>query len=228
MANSLTVKQVREIDRLAAEQIGLPGIVLMENAGRSCALALLAHGCRGPVVICCGKGNNGGDGLVIARHLEATGVPVHVLLFADPATLKGDALANYQVAERSQIPITVLGANTTAAEIDQHLAGAAWLVDALLGTGAKGIPQPPISLAIERMNASTAATFAVDLPSGLDADTGEPGQPTIVADLTCTFVARKTGFDNPRAQAYLGTIEVAEIGVPRKLLAEQGVTIPII
>jgi NAD(P)H-hydrate epimerase len=228
MLNSLMVKQVREIDRRAAEEFGLPGIVLMENAGRSCVLALLAHGCRGPVVICCGKGNNGGDGFVIARHLEATGVKVHVLLFADPAALKGDALANYQIAKLSQTPITVLAPNTTAAEIDQHLAGAEWLVDALLGTGAKGNPQPPISLAIERMNESTAATFAVDLPSGLDADTGEPGQPTINADLTCTFVARKTGFDHPDAQAHLGTVEVAEIGVPRKLLEQQGVITPII
>lgn len=222
MPTALTRDQVREIDRRAAEEFGLPGLVLMENAGRGCALSLLKHGCRGLVVICCGKGNNGGDGFVIARHLDAAGIAVKLLLLADPATLRGDAATNYTIAERSQLPIVLLQADTSAAEIDAQLAGADWIVDALLGTGAKGNPQPPMSLAIERMNASPAQKFAVDLPSGLECDTGEPATPTIRAAVTGTFVARKVGFANPAAKAHLGTVEVLDIGVPAALLRQYG------
>jgi NAD(P)H-hydrate epimerase len=224
MPTALTREQVREIDRRAAEEFGLPGIVLMENAGRGCALSLLRQGCRGPVIICCGKGNNGGDGFVIARHLDAAGIQVKILLFADPAALRGDAAANCAVAEKSRLPMVVVPANVSAAEIDTHLTGAEWIVDALLGTGAKGNPQPPILTAIERLNASPAKTLAVDLPSGLDCDTGEPATPTILADVTCTFVARKLGFANPSAVEYLGTVEVIEIGVPAVLLRQYGLS----
>lgn len=219
-ASSLTRDQVREIDRRAAEEYGLPGIVLMENAGRGCVLSLLAQGCQGPVVICCGKGNNGGDGFVIARHLEASGLAVKVLLLANPDSLRGDALANYEVARRSNIPIRHLPPVVAAADIDVELAGAEWIVDALLGTGATGHPQPPLATVIERINAAPARCLAVDLPSGLDCDTGEPASPTIRADLTCTFVARKQGFANPAAGPFLGNVEVVDIGVPRQLLAE--------
>lgn len=223
MSTTLTREQVREIDRRAADEFGLPGIVLMENAGRGCVLSLLRHGCRGPVVICCGKGNNGGDGFVIARHLDVAGIAVRILLCADPRTLQGDAATNFAIIEKSRLPIVLLHSDTSAAEIDAHLAGADWIVDALLGTGANGDPQPPISTAIERINASPAKKLAVDLPSGLACDTGEPAQPTIRADVTCTFVARKVGFANPSAAAHLGIVEVVEIGVPRLLLQEYGV-----
>jgi NAD(P)H-hydrate epimerase len=115
---SLTRDQVRELDRRAMKEYGLPGVVLMENAGRGCVLSLLAHGCRGPVVICCGKGNNGGDGFVMARHLDARGIPVNVLLLADPASLRGDAAANYSIAVNSGIRVQVVSAEVAAAEID--------------------------------------------------------------------------------------------------------------
>lgn len=217
---SLTRDQVRELDRRAMEEYGLPGVVLMENAGRGCVLSILAHGCQGPVVICCGKGNNGGDGFVIARHLEARGIDVKVLLLADPAALRGDAAANYSIAVKSGIRIHVVNADVAAAEIDALLQGADWIVDALLGTGAQGNPQPPISTVIERINASPARKLAVDLPSGLNCDTGEPAIPTIRADVTCTFVAPKRGFTHSAARPYLGIVEVVEIGVPGRLLRE--------
>jgi NAD(P)H-hydrate epimerase len=218
--SALTRDQVREIDRRAMDEYGLPGLVLMENAGRGCVLSLLSHGCQGPVVICCGKGNNGGDGFVMARHLEARGIAVKVLLLADPNSLCGDAATNHAIALKCGIPIEVLTATITAAEIDRHLQGADWIVDALLGTGAQGDPQPPISTVIERINAGPARKFAVDLPSGLNCDTGEPATPTIRADVTCTFVAPKCGFHNPAAAPFLGTVEVLDIGVPGKLLRE--------
>jgi NAD(P)H-hydrate epimerase len=217
---SLTRDQVRELDRRAVEEYGLAGIVLMENAGRGCVLSLLAHGCRGPVVIGCGKGNNGGDGFVIARHLDARGIAVKVLLLADPDSLRGDAATNYSIARQCGLPIQVLGANVAADEIDAHLQGAEWIVDALLGTGAQGNPHPPISTVIERCNAANARKLAVDLPSGLHCDTGEPATPTIRAEVTCTFVAPKRGFSNPAAAPFLGTVEVIDIGVPRQLRDE--------
>lgn len=217
---SLTRDQVREIDRRSMDEYGLPGMVLMENAGRGCVYSLVAHGCRGPVVICCGKGNNGGDGFVIARHLEARGIDVKVLLLADPAVLRSDAAANYSIAVKSGIRIQVVNADIAAAEIDAQLQDAEWIVDALLGTGAHGNPQPPVSTVIARINASPARKFAVDLPSGLNCDTGEPATPTIRAEVTCTFVAPKRGFSNPAADQYLGNVEVVDIGVPDRLLRE--------
>src|SRR5881394_299563 len=103
----LTRAEVRELDRRAIEEYGVPGVVLMENAGRGAAEVLLRLGVRGRVVICCGKGNNGGDGFVIARHLDNREVPVQVLLFARPEDLTGDAAINYRIIARSGLPIAV-------------------------------------------------------------------------------------------------------------------------
>src|SRR5882757_2412052 len=99
----LTRAEVRELDRRAIEEFGVPGVVLMENAGRGAAEVLRSLGTPGPVVICCGKGNNGGDGFVIARHLDNTGVAVSVWLFARPEELTGDAAVNYHIIERSNL-----------------------------------------------------------------------------------------------------------------------------
>ncbi|QDU28741.1 Bifunctional NAD(P)H-hydrate repair enzyme Nnr [Anatilimnocola aggregata] len=224
MTKSLSRDQVRDVDRRAIAEFGITGLVLMENAGRGCVNALLAAGCRGPVVICCGKGNNGGDGFVIARHLDAAGIAVRLLLLADPAELQGDALANYQIAAKSRLMIRIINGQVTGADLDLALQGAEWIVDALLGTGATGNPKPPYSSLIQRMNLSSARVLAVDLPSGLDCDTGRPAEPTIRADQTCTFVAAKKGFENPAASEYLGAVQVVEIGVPRCLLAEFGLS----
>jgi NAD(P)H-hydrate epimerase len=224
MLKSLTRTQVREIDRRCAEEFGISGLLLMENAGRSCVEAILNRGSAGAsparVVICCGKGNNGGDGFVIARLLDALGVPIKIVLFANPAELRGDAAVNCQIALKSRLPMAVVGPNVSAVEIDKQLVDADWIIDALLGTGATGDPKPPLSLAIERINAAPAKRFSVDLPSGLDCDTGEPGNPTVRADVTCTFVASKNGFSNPRAQEFLGVVEIGTIGAPRVLLEE--------
>lgn len=218
MQRSLSRQQVRAIDQRAIHELGIPGTVLMENAGRGCVNALLAAGCRGPVVVSCGKGNNGGDGFVIARQLDEAGIAVRVLLFADPAGLRGDALANYEIATRCRLPIERIHDHVTASELDAQFHDADWLVDALLGTGATGNPKQPYALAIERGNLASARRLAIDLPSGLDCDTGEPGSPTFRADLTCTFVAAKQGFANPAARPFLGRVEVVPIGVPRFLI----------
>ena len=216
----LTRAQVREVDRRAIDEYGMNGLVLMENAGRGCVDTLCRLGCRGPVVVVCGKGNNAGDGFVIARHLDLRGVPIKTVLLGSPGGLRGDTAVNFAILNRCGVPLVDLSTTFNTAALDAELAGAEWIVDALLGTGATGPPRPPLDMAIRRMNAAAAKRLAVDLPSGLDCDTGEPAEPTFRADHTCTFVATKVGFANPAAVAYLGQVHVLDIGAPRRLIEE--------
>jgi NAD(P)H-hydrate epimerase len=220
----LTREQVREIDRRAIEEFGLPGIVLMENAGRGAAELLHGLAPGATVAIVCGGGNNAGDGFVIARHLENLGHAVRLLLACEPAECRGDAAIAWRVVERAGIPAIRLAA-ATPADWERALAGAAWIVDALLGTGARGAPRGAIATAIEAVNAARsrgAKVCAVDLPSGLDCDTGTAPGACVGADVTTTFVARKVGFDAAAAAPLLGAVHVVGIGVPRSLLAACG------
>lgn len=217
-AEYLTREQVREVDRRAITDYGMTGLVLMENAGRGCADLLCQQGIKGPVVVCCGKGNNGGDGFVIARHLETRGFDTRVLLFCDPAALTGDAAANFKTIEAAELPIFHCPERDLEGWLNEQLTGADWIVDALLGTGSRGAPRSPVDVALRGMNAHQAKKLAVDLPSGLDCDTGACATPTFRADHTCTFVATKAGFRNLEAKPFLGRVHVIDIGVPRKLL----------
>jgi len=192
----------------------------MENAGRGVADRLEALGISGPVVICCGKGNNAGDGFVIARHLDLRGYEVRVLVWAEAGELSGDAGANFRVLQKMHLPLVLFGKGHDAARLDAALAGAAWIVDALLGTGAQGEPRAPLDAVIDQLNASPVPKLAVDLPSGLDCDTGEAASHTIRAVHTCTFVAPKLGFLAPGADRYTGQVHVLDIGAPRRLLEE--------
>lgn len=222
----LTRDEVRSIDRRAIEEFGLPGIVLMENAGRGAAELLHALAPQARTVVVCGRGNNAGDGFVIARHLENLGHEVRLLLTGDPADFRGDAAIAWRVADKAGIPVTRLDAGTPAAW-QRALAGAEWIVDAILGTGASGGPRGSIAAAIEAVNATGrrgAKVFAVDLPSGLDCDSGTAAGACVRADVTATFVAPKVGFDAPTAVALLGKVHVVGIGVPRILLASFGLT----
>jgi NAD(P)H-hydrate epimerase len=214
---SLTRDEVRAIDRRAIEELGLPGIVLMENAGRGAAELLIELGIDGPVIVVAGKGNNGGDGFVIARHLEIRGFEVRVLLFADPRELAGDALTNYGVLSAAGTPIRYCAEAESAGWKDELPPGS-WIVDALLGTGTRGSVREPFIGVIEQVNASGVPVLAVDLPSGLDCDTGQPLGPCVRAAHTATFVAPKRGFHAPGADAFTGQVHVIDIGVPRCLL----------
>lgn len=194
----------------------MTGAMLMENAGRGTADVLCRLGISGPVIIVCGKGNNGGDGFVIARHLDLRGYQVRVVLLDDPDSLRGDAALNYRVLSKSDVPIERVNLATFA----PRLPGASWIVDAILGTGAQGEPREPYATAIEQINASGVPILAVDVPSGLDCDTGQPAQHTIRAQHTCTFVAAKPGFLNVPAKAYVGELHICDIGVPRTLVED--------
>ncbi len=206
------------MDRLAQDEFGLSGLVLMENAGRGVADVLCGLGIAGPVVICCGKGNNAGDGLVIARHLDLRGHAVRVLLWAEPAELSGDAETNFNILKKTAVPIEIFGSRHDPDRLAALLADAAWIVNALLGTGAHGEPRAPLDAVIDQLNAAPAPKLAVDLPSGLDCDTGLAAKHTIRASETCTFVAAKTGFFAPGAEKYIGRLHVLDIGAPRQVI----------
>jgi NAD(P)H-hydrate epimerase len=216
----LSRDEVRALDRRAVEEFGVPGVVLMENAGRGAADVLTSLGIAGSVLLCCGKGNNGGDGFVIARHLDNRHIPVHVWLFARPADLTGDAAIMFRIISRCGLPITVSDDMPPKQQLHDQLASADWVVDALFGTGLRGPVRSPMDEVIGAINRRPGRVLAVDIPSGLDCDTGEPLGPTVRADHTVTFVAQKKGFANPAAQPWLGQVHVVDIGAPRCLVSD--------
>lgn len=248
----LTRDQVREVDRLAIGEYGIPGVVLMENARRNAAAIILERSAPllarqrlprgvsqpqgsllteqwhahegGSAAIVCGGGNNGGDGFVIARHLANVGASVSIFLACDAARLTGDAAVNFHIVERMGIRRIAFDTQERIAASAPILRNAAVIVDALLGTGFSGQVRAPLDLVIRAINEAASSrhpvVIAVDLPSGLDCDSGQPSNATVRADETITFVARKVGFDAPAAAGYLGRVHVADIGVPRGLIEE--------
>jgi NAD(P)H-hydrate epimerase len=193
------------------EEFGIPGIILMENAGRGVAEVILKLRLPGPVHLLCGKGNNGGDGYVIARHLDAAGVAVVVHRCCEEADITGDALVHYQIVKKCGLPMAAYQSPSVLADI---LLLAGTIVDALLGTGLTGTVRSPYAEIIQTMRRSGKPLLAVDLPSGMDADTGVPLGECVVANHTVTFVAPKAGFAHREAHLYTGKVHVVQIGLP--------------
>ena len=222
----LTRQQVREVDRLAIEQLGIPGIVLMENAGRNAAAVVLdtlqsrgGDSALWRVGILCGGGNNGGDGYAIARHLHNHGVQVAVYAAVDPTTLTGDAGVNHRVCAKMGLTIRLITTQRQLSAAAGSLESAHVVVDALLGTGFSGEVRPHMAGVIAGCNELAGPTIvSIDTPSGLDCDTGQPSNATVRADITLTLVAAKQGFVEPAARAYLGRVIVADIGTPPSLI----------
>jgi NAD(P)H-hydrate epimerase len=221
MNTPITVSRdaIREIDRLAIEEYGMPGVILMENAGRGTArvaLEWLGEPAGKRAVILAGPGNNGGDGYVIARHLHNAEVQTSTVLCCDPARLKGDALTNYTIVRNMKLDIRRYASTEELDGVADLIRGADLVVDALLGTGFAGQVRSPMAELIQRVNElGPPHVLAVDLPSGLDADTGQASNACIRAHKTCTFVAQKQGF--PHAGAFTGEVIVVDIGAPREL-----------
>lgn len=217
---TLSRLEVREVDHRAIEDFGMQGVVLMENAGRGAAEALCRLGCTGPVVICAGKGNNGGDGFVIARHLAIQGIKTQVLLFCAPKQLQGDAAVNYHILQRAGLNGTIVPAPIDENWLASEFTTAEWIVDALLGTGTQGTLREPYLTAIRLMNQSRKPILSIDLPSGMDCDTGLPLGACVKAQHTVTFVAMKPGFETTSGRSFTGSVEVVEIGIPPLLMVE--------
>lgn len=213
---SLSRRQVREFDRLAMEQWGVPGVVLMENAGRGATDAienLLGGVSDKRIAVISGVGNNGGDGFVIARHLHLRGANVKVLVVGDSAKMTADASTNFAILKPLEIDVHHLTGEEIP-NLSETLRGFDLIVDALGGTGISGPLRGDLAIAVAQINAAGKPIVAIDIPTGLDCDTGVAHEPTIKAKLTVTFAARKIGFDGPVASDYTGKVIVADIGVP--------------
>ncbi|MDF1800311.1 MAG: NAD(P)H-hydrate epimerase [Planctomycetota bacterium] len=216
---------VRELDRRAIEEHGIPGLLLMENAGRATAAALekvlRAAKTTAEVVVLCGPGNNGGDGFVIARTLHNRGHAVRVV-FVGPlsklAELSEDTRTNARLWRDLGRPIMEVAGPSDLASLEVRLGAAGAIVDALFGTGLQRELRSPWSEVVTLANAATCPLVAVDVPSGLHGDTGEVLGAAIEADLTVTFVAPKPGFFVAQGPAHTGRVLVAEIGIPRAYL----------
>ena len=221
----LTRDQARALDRRAIEEFGVPGVVLMENAGRGAAEVLLPLGVRGPVVVCCGKGNNGGDGFVIARHLDNAGVAVRVLLFARPDELTGDAAINTGSSRGAARPSCCISRsagrwtrNAAAARagdggVDRRRA----VRHRAARPGAAAVRPGHCGDQRQRRQGAGGGHSL-----GPRCDTGEPLGPTVRALHTATFAAAKKGFAQPEAAAWLGQVHVIDIGRTRRAMEEIG------
>ena len=208
----LTAEEMAEADRVAIEDFRVDVLSLMENAGVAVA-GVARNMLRGDVAekgVCClvGKGNNGGDGLVAARHLHNWGAKVKVVLAGEKSELRDVAAKQFEIVERMGIPV---------GGVKEDFGGAELLVDALLGYSSRGSPREPIAGLIRRANASKIQTLAVDIPSGLDATTGVPGEPCVVANATVTLGLPKTGFLNPAAAIFVGELYLADIAMPMEV-----------
>ena len=204
---TLTAAQMRETDWRCIEEVGIPGPVLMNNAG----VAVFDEIDAGPVGIVCGKGNNGGDGFVVARLALLAGYETRVILVADPEAIAGDAAVFMRAFLNLGGEMRSVNQDTVAEAVG-NLADCAVLVDGLLGTGIQGEVRGAFRTAIESWPA--VRTVAVDVPSGMNADTGEPCGCCVRADVTVTFQYAKRGFENPDAKEWLGRLVVADIGIP--------------
>jgi NAD(P)H-hydrate epimerase len=216
----LTASEMREVDRVTIEDLGVLGLILMENAGRSVVQVIeerFRRWERERIVILCGKGNNGGDGFVVARHLRMRGYVPQVVLLADPSVLKGDARTNYDILLKSDITPAVARNVDEWARLRPELFGTTMIVDALLGTGLTGPVEGFLLEVIRDVNASFGhvPVVSVDIPSGLGSDSGELLGESLRARCTVTFTAPKRGQVLPPSCERIGELIVVPIGTPR-------------
>ena len=224
----LTRAEMRAVDRLSIEEYGIPGIVLMENAGRS-VFEWIVSNCvdtrpeREPwrCIVLCGPGNNGGDGFVVARWLFEHELCVECLCTGREAAAHGDAQTMRWIAQRIGIRMHDISEESAQDRWRAPLSSGpvpTLVVDALLGTGFEGRPRAPVAGAIQLANdwgSQGARVVSIDVPSGLDCDTGRALGDAVRSHTTVTFECEKSGFAEPEARGYLGQIVIASVGAPR-------------
>ncbi|MCL6630520.1 MAG: NAD(P)H-hydrate epimerase, partial [Armatimonadetes bacterium] len=218
-----TADQMRLFDRRAEEEFGVPSIVLMENAGRHVADAvtqLLGSVSKKNIAVIAGKGNNGGDGFVAARHLRDNGARVSVHLLGECTDVKGDAKTNLDILLKTGQPVNTV---QKIADVYSALVESDVIVDAIFGTGLRGDVQGLPAEIIQAINKANRPVVAVDIPSGLDADTGRVLGVCVKADVTVTFALPKIGLVTYPGAAFAGKLIVAEIGIPHQLYDEVNV-----
>jgi len=216
----VTSQKMQEIDKRATEDFGIPSIVLMENAGYKAfcvALDMLLK--KGKRVVCvCGKGNNGGDGFVCARHLINRGIETDIFLIGDPAELKKDAKINYDILQKMGKLINSLKTKEDFLRFKIKLTKARLLIDAIFGIGLSGEIKEPYRTAVEVMNQSKKPILAIDMPSGLDATTGNILGICINAKKTVTFGLPKIGLIRNHGPLNAGELITVDISLPKQLL----------
>ncbi|MBN1289048.1 MAG: NAD(P)H-hydrate dehydratase [Actinobacteria bacterium] len=218
----VTPKEMAAVDR-AAIKSGIPGIVLMENAGKAAthaAMDMISYDSSANAAIWCGKGNNGGDGFVIARLLDKISNSVSVFLLCRPSELKGDALENYNRIAGTSIPIHV---TTDPVDLERsycEMKPFSLVIDAIFGTGFSGEPTGIHRAAIEKINEVECPVLSVDIPSGVSGETGAVPGVAVRADRTVTFAAPKVGLVQYPGKEYAGELDVADIGIPMHFLQE--------
>jgi len=216
----VSAEEMRKIDE-DAQDMGIPGLILMENAGR----ALAEHvdrflGRKVKIAILAGPGRNGGDGFCAARHLAAKGHTVKVGFFGKKERLPHEASLNYEMLRSYPVEIFDNG-STSPAEILERLDGSEIIIDALLGTGSKGNPRPPLDSVIRWANSKGVPIVACDLPSGVCADTGFVYEPCIKADLTVTMGVAKIGLYSYPGRMFSGEIIVEDLSLPKALIEKR-------
>ena len=222
----VTAQEMRQIDQQTIEQIGIPGTVLMEHAGSAVVRVLRQQfpECKN-IGIIVGKGNNGGDGLVVARQLAHAGQPIQIFLVSPPESFAGDALTNLQIAQGLDLPITPILSEDELKRLKSQLTSSDLIVDSIFGTGLRGGVHGFIGDVIECINGSEKPVIAIDLPSGLSADTGIAEGACIQANYTVTMGLPKRGnLIHPGAEL-TGQLEVADIGFPLSVIDAQNIQI---
>lgn len=221
-ARVLTRDEVRRFDQLAVSRFGIHSLVLMENAARGVADILTLHfgnTASYAATIYCGPGNNGGDGLAVARHLHIRGWRVQVICTHKPESFSEDAIRNFEILARTE-PGSRIQFLETASPSKWHFPESGVIVDALLGTGVTGSLRAPFSELVNELNQSGLPCLAVDIPSGLPADGGRETEElpqSIQADHTVTFVAMKPVMQTAAGRIRCGEITIADIGAPPEI-----------
>lgn len=219
----VTAKEMRELDRLTIEEYGVPGHVLMERAGAGATDALLEqfpHVRKSSVLVVAGKGNNGGDGFVVARLLKKRRIKCEVVLTAKKTDLRGDALRNLQAFLKLRGRVTEVIDTSQLDLVQEKVQQCQLVVDALLGTGLSAPVQGLLASVIDLINVSGVPVVAMDMPSGLDADSGEPLGTAIQAELTVTFGYPKFGLIGDPGASHVGKLAVVDIGIAAEALAQ--------
>ncbi len=214
----VTSAEMRLLDQTAIQDFAIPSLLLMENAGRGVAQILSREFMARKVLIVAGKGNNGGDGFVVARHLANQNYLVQVVLLEDPQNLKPDPLVNYTILQKMNIPVKTIRTEIPEADWAAQCEWANCIVDAIFGVGFHGRVEGVFAQAISAICESQRPVVSVDIPSGLDADTGEIQGVAIKATVTATLALPKRGLFEGNGPEYSGKVEIIDIGIPNFLL----------
>jgi NAD(P)H-hydrate epimerase len=220
----VTAEQMQELDRKSIEVYRIPGIVLMENAGRAAVEVIIGNFPdiqKKTIAIIAGKGNNGGDGFVMARYLLNRGISVKVFLLTDPKSLRGDAEINFNIFHHMKGEIVPVPSSKDYQKVKKSLENFDLLIDGIFGTGLDAEVRGYYREVIDHLNTLQKPIVAIDVPSGLDADTGKPLGTAVRASLTITFGLPKVGHLVSPGIDYVGSLKIVDIGIPKRLVEEE-------